>query len=55
MMYWALKFTGLKLFKSVMYLDTILKILTGPSEMEEDHQISGGWWSAGPVLQNVNL
>ena len=44
-----LKFTGPKLFESVLvYSDTILKILTRPPEMEEDHQILG---VGGPLGQ----
>ena len=43
----ALKFTVPNLFEIVVvYSDTILKILTGPPEMEEDHQILG---TGGPL------
>ena len=45
----VLKFTGPKLFEIfVVYSDKILKILTGPPEMEEDHQILG---AGGPLGQ----
>ena len=48
-----LKFTGPKLFKSVVYSDTVLKILTGPPEMEEDHQILRAGGPLGQCSRNV--
>ena len=46
-----LQFPGPKLFKSVVHVvqsDTVLTILTGPPEMEGDHQILG---AGGPLGQ----